>query len=98
MRIGKVLKLRVCDVEERRIHMISPKSGKPSEVVFIPQKVTDPLKAYIAMKGLETDLKAMPVEMTLQMINFSNTSGNVSVPAPGTDGPEAAVRINFPGF
>ena len=50
------------------------------------------------MKGLETDLKAMPVEMTLQTIDFSNMSGSVSDPAPGTDGPGAAPQINFPGF
>ena len=41
MRIGEVLKLRVSDVNERRLNLASPKSGRQSEVVFIPQKVAD---------------------------------------------------------
>ncbi len=50
------------------------------------------------MKGLETDLKAMPIEMTLQTIDFSNMSGSVNVPAPETFGPGAVTQFNFPGF
>jgi integrase len=45
MRVGEVLKIRPIDVQDRKIILSDPKSGKESEVVFIPQKVADRLKA-----------------------------------------------------
>jgi integrase len=44
MRVGEVLKIRPIDIQERKIILWDPKSGKESEVVFIPQKVADRLK------------------------------------------------------
>jgi len=38
MRIGEVLKLRVMDVEDCKLFLINPKSGRQNEVVFIPKK------------------------------------------------------------
>jgi len=53
MRISEVLKLRPRDVDDRKLILRDPKSGKQTEVVFIPQKVADRLKAYIEQKGIE---------------------------------------------
>jgi integrase len=39
MRVGEVLKIRPMDIQDRKITLAGPKSGKESEVVFIPQKV-----------------------------------------------------------
>ena len=36
MRVGEVLKIRPIDVQDRKITLPDPKSGKESEVVFIP--------------------------------------------------------------
>jgi integrase/recombinase XerD len=47
MRISEVLKLTPSDIEDRRLTLRSPKSGKEREIVFIPQKVADRLKGYI---------------------------------------------------
>ena len=47
MRIGEVLKLRAMDVEDCKLYLVSPKSGRQNEVVFIPKKVADRLKDYI---------------------------------------------------
>ena len=44
MRIGEVLKIRPIDIQDRKITLPDPKSGKESEVVIIPQKVADRLK------------------------------------------------------
>jgi len=44
MRVGEVLKITPNDVEERKIFLRDPKSGKEMEVVFIPKKVADKLK------------------------------------------------------
>ena len=40
MRIGEVLKLRLCDIEGRKLIIKDPKSGKEQEVAFIPQKIS----------------------------------------------------------
>jgi integrase/recombinase XerD len=44
MRIGEVLKLTPKDVEDQRLILRRPKSGRIAEAVFIPKKVADRLK------------------------------------------------------
>jgi len=61
MRVGEVLKIRPIDVQNRKITLPDPKSGKESEVVFIPQKVADRLKDYIKEKGIEPDQRSFPI-------------------------------------
>ncbi len=46
MRIGEVLKLRLQDLQDRKLILSEPKSGKEQETVFIPQKVADRLRDY----------------------------------------------------
>jgi integrase len=47
MRIGEVLKLTPNDINDRKLILKDPKSGREQEFVFIPQKVADRLKEYI---------------------------------------------------
>ena len=61
MRIGEVLKLRVSDVDERKLTVVNPKSGRQNEIVFIPQKVSVRLKDYIRQKGLESTQRIFPI-------------------------------------
>ena len=61
MRISEVLKLTPSDIEDRRLILRSPKSGKEREVVFIPQKVADRLREYINAKGIGADLRIFPL-------------------------------------
>jgi hypothetical protein len=42
------------DIQYRKITLAGPKSGKESEVVFIPQKVADRLKEYVKESGMHT--------------------------------------------
>jgi len=51
-RIGEILKLRVKDIEERKIIVRDPKSGKDVEVIFMPEQVANRLKAYIQNERL----------------------------------------------
>jgi integrase len=53
MRIGEVLKLRLNDIQDRKLILREPKSGKEHEIVFIPQKVADRLRDY-ATKNCKT--------------------------------------------
>ena len=61
MRIGEVLKISPIDVQDRKITLPDPKSGKESELVFIPQKVADRLKEYIKNKGIEPYQRIFPI-------------------------------------
>ena len=54
MRVGEVLKLRVCDVQDRKLIIHDPKSGKEQEIIFVPQKVADRLKEYIRANKIST--------------------------------------------
>ena len=47
MRVSEVLKPRSRDIDERKLTLIDPKSGKEEEAVYIPQKLTDRLEEYI---------------------------------------------------
>lgn len=53
MRVGEVLKLKPNDIEDRKVIIRDPKSGKESEVAFLPQKVAVRLKKYISDNGIE---------------------------------------------
>lgn len=57
MRIGEVLKLTPNDVNEKKLTIRNPKSGKEQESVFIPQKVADRLKEYIKENCPDPDQK-----------------------------------------
>ena len=59
--VGEVLKIRPIDVQDRKITQPEPKSGKESELVFIPQKVADRLKEYIKEKGIEPEQQIFPI-------------------------------------
>ena len=50
MRIGEVLKLRLNDIQDRKLILREPKRGKEHEIVFIPQKVADRLRDYATKK------------------------------------------------
>ncbi len=64
MRIGEVLKLRAKDVDDRKLFLKNPKSGRQSEVVFIPKKVADRLREYIRSNGFEGDQRIFPMGYT----------------------------------
>ena len=44
--IGEVLKLTQRDIQDRKLILREPKSGREHEIVFIPQKVADRLRDY----------------------------------------------------
>jgi integrase len=50
MRIGDVFKLTANDLQDRKLTLREPKSGREHEVAFIPQKVADRLREYAAKR------------------------------------------------
>ena len=61
MRIGEVLKIGPGDVDNRKIILHDPKSGKEAEVVYIPQKIADRLKEYIRANNIDSDQRIFPL-------------------------------------
>lgn len=61
MRVGEVLKLTPNDIEDRKIFIRDPKSGKETDLVFIQQKVADRLKEYIRDKEIGPDERIFPI-------------------------------------
>lgn len=61
MRIGEVLKLTPLDVEDRRLILRDPKSGREIEIVFIPRKIAGRLSQYIREEGIKSDEEIFPI-------------------------------------
>lgn len=61
MRIGEVLKLIPIDIEDRKVIIRDPKSGKETEVVFLPQKIVDRFKKYIRDNKIKPDDRIFPI-------------------------------------
>jgi len=61
MRVGEVLKLNAMDIEDRKAIIRDPKSGRETEVVFLPQKVAKRLRTYIRENKIEPDARIFPI-------------------------------------
>jgi integrase len=61
MRIGEVLELTRRHIDGRKLTLADPKSGKEGEVVYIPHKVAERLKAYIREKRIGPDERVFPI-------------------------------------
>lgn len=64
MRVGEVLKLTADDIDDRKVRIREPKSGKEDEVVFIPHKTAQRLKQYIREKGIMLNDRIFPIPIT----------------------------------
>ena len=61
MRISEVLKLAPLDINDRRLTLRDPKSGREQEFIFIPQRLADRLKDYIREKGIQPNQRIFPI-------------------------------------
>jgi len=52
------------DVDDKKLFIQNPKSGRQSEVVFIPKKGSDRLKDYIRSKGLDPEQRVFQIGYT----------------------------------
>jgi len=61
LRIGESLKIKVSDISDRKLVLKEPKSGKESEVAFMPEQIAKPLHDYIQQENLSPDDRIFPI-------------------------------------
>ena len=61
LRVSEVLKLIPKDIEDQKLTIRDPKSGKEVEFAFIPQKLADRLNVYIRINGIEPEARIFPL-------------------------------------
>jgi integrase/recombinase XerD len=71
MRISEVLKLTPLGVNDRRLTLRDPKSGREMEFIFIPQRLANRFKDYIRDKGIHLQQRIFPIcyEAAREMVN-----------------------------
>lgn len=61
LRIGEALKIKVKDVSDRKLILRGPKSGKESEVAFMPEQIAKRLHEYIQQENLSPEDLLFPI-------------------------------------
>lgn len=61
MRIGEVLKITPDDIADNKLIIRRPKSGKESEVVFIPKKLMARLNEFVATFNINSSERIFPI-------------------------------------
>ena len=80
MRIGEVLKLTASDLQDRKLTLREPKSGREHEVVFIPQKVADRLREYAAKRCQTSEDRIFPISYETARMMVAKAGKMVGVP------------------
>ncbi len=61
LRIGESLKIKASDVLDRKLILKEPKSGKESEVAFMPEQIAKRLYEYIKQENLFPEDRVFPI-------------------------------------
>jgi integrase len=61
LRVSEVLNLTPKDVEDQKLSLREPKSGKQVEYAYIPIKIADRLREYIRLNGIEPADRIFPI-------------------------------------
>jgi len=61
LRIGETLKIKVSDVSDRKLILKEPKSGKESELAFMPEQIAKRLHDYIQHENLTPGDRLFPI-------------------------------------
>ena len=61
MRVSEVLNLKPADIDDQKLLLHDPKSGREQEVVFIPKKTSTRLQDYIREKNILPKQRIFPI-------------------------------------
>ena len=79
MRVGEVLKLTAIDVDDQKLTIKNPKSGKSREVVFIPKKLADRLKDYLKARNTAGNQRIFRITYTAARVMVKKAGAMVGV-------------------
>jgi integrase len=61
LRIGESLKIRASDVTDRKLTLREPKSGRESEIAFMPEQIAKRLQDYVKQRDLAPEDLVFPI-------------------------------------
>ncbi len=61
MRIGEVVNLKPCDIQERTLTIQNPKRGRAEEIVYVPRKLLIRLNEYVKDKNSGINDRIFPI-------------------------------------
>ena len=79
MRISEVLNITPNDVDERKLILQKPKSGRRGEVVFIPSKLHRRLVNYIRDHDVQHDTLVFPISYSTSWTMVKNAGKLVGI-------------------
>ena len=79
LRIGEALKIKVSDVVDRKLILNEPKSGKESEVAFMPEQIAKRLHDYIQQEDLTPGDRIFPICYSTARSLIKNLGGRLKV-------------------
>ena len=79
LRIGELLKIKVVDVSDRKLVLRGPKSGKESEVAFMPEQIARRLTEYIQQRNFSPDDRVFPICYSTARAVIKKLAGGLNV-------------------
>jgi integrase/recombinase XerD len=79
LRIGELLKIKVADVSDRKLVLRGPKSGKESEVAFMPEQIARRLSEYIQQKNFSPEDRVFPICYSTARALIKKLAGGLNV-------------------
>lgn len=79
MRIGEVLGLIAMDIDDQKLIVRNPKSGKEFEIVFIPKRLAARLKDYIKERTLKSNQRIFPITYSAARVMVRKAGALVGV-------------------
>jgi integrase len=79
LRVGELMKLKASDVIDRKLILQEPKSGKESELAFMPEQIAVRLREYIEKKQIGPDDRIFPVCYSTIRVLVRSLGANVNI-------------------
>ena len=79
MRISEVLKLIPSDINDSRLTILDPKSGREQEFIFTPQRHAIRLQNYVRQEGIEPHQRIFPLCYETARVMVANAGSVVGI-------------------
>jgi len=79
LRIGELLKIKAADVSDRKLILRGPKSGKESEVAFMPEQLAKRLSEYIQQGNFLPEDRVFPICYSTARALIKKLAGGLNV-------------------